>query len=60
MMGELFTFLVAHPDRLPDTYREIAAAEPAHRVVCDYIAGMTDSFLRRTYEQMLAPTPPRS
>lgn len=59
MMGELFGFLVAHPDRLPDTYRETVAAEPPHRAVCDYIAGMTDSFLRRTYEQMLGPIPPR-
>jgi dGTP triphosphohydrolase len=24
-----------------------------HRVVCDYIAGMTDSFFRRTWQQML-------
>jgi len=59
MMGELFEFLVAHPDRLPDTYREIVVTEPPHRVVCDYIAGMTDSFLRRTYEQVLGPTPPQ-
>lgn len=59
MMGELFEFLVAHPDRLPDAYREIVATEPPHRVVCDYIAGMTDSFLRRTYEQLLGPTRPQ-
>ena len=26
------------------------ADEPAHRVVCDYIAGMTDGFFHRTYE----------
>jgi dGTP triphosphohydrolase len=26
---------------------------PAHRVVCDYIAGMTDSFFRRTWLQMV-------
>jgi dGTP triphosphohydrolase len=28
-------------------------AEPAYRVVCDYIAGMTDAFFQRTYQQML-------
>jgi len=53
LIGELFQFFVEHPDRLPAQYREQALAEPAHRVVCDYIAGMTDAFLRRTYEQTI-------
>jgi dGTPase len=60
MMAQLFQFLLDHPDRLPDDYRERAEAEPPHRLVCDYIAGMTDSFFHRTFEQMLGPTPPRS
>ncbi len=60
MMAELFQFLLKHPDRLPDAHREPAGAEPPHRLVCDYIAGMTDSFFYRTYEQMLGPSPPRS
>jgi dGTPase len=51
MLGELFRFFLDHPDRLPPPYCQQALAEPAHRVVCDYIAGMTDSFFRRTYEQ---------
>jgi len=49
MIGELFGFFLEHPERLPEPYRE--STEPAHRVVCDYIAGMTDSFFHRTYEQ---------
>ncbi len=59
MMAELFEFFLEHPDRLPDSYRETAAGEAPHRVVCDYIAGMTDAFFHRTYEQMLSATPPR-
>ncbi|HXA04487.1 MAG TPA: dNTP triphosphohydrolase [Bryobacteraceae bacterium] len=59
MMAELFAFFLEHPDRLPDSYREMAAGEAPHRVVCDYIAGMTDAFFHRTYEQMLSATPPR-
>jgi dGTPase len=51
-IGELFRFFLDHPGRLPESYRE--NPEPAHRVVCDYIAGMTDAFFQRTYEQMLA------
>ena len=57
-MAELFEFFLAHPDRLRELHRETTAAEPPHRVVCDYIAGMTDSFFRRTYEQMLGTGAP--
>jgi dGTPase len=55
LISNLFQFFLENPGRLPQPYAEQALAEPAHRVVCDYIAGMTDAFLRRTYEQMLGP-----
>ncbi len=53
MISDLFQFFLEHPGRMPESYREAANDEPPHRVVCDYIAGMTDGFLRRTHEQML-------
>jgi dGTPase len=53
MIAELFDFFVEHPERLPASYGELIPAEPAYRVVCDYIAGMTDGFFQRTYRQML-------
>jgi dGTPase len=52
-IGRLFRFYVDRPDRLPQPYCEQARTEPVHRVVCDYIAGMTDVFFSRTYEQMI-------
>jgi dGTPase len=52
-IAELFEFFLEHPERLPASHRESIPAEPAYRVVCDYIAGMTDGFFRRTYQQML-------
>jgi dGTPase len=55
MIGELFQWFLDHPDRLPEPYHQTALAEPAHRVVCDYIAGMTDGFFRRVYEQQIGP-----
>jgi dGTPase len=60
MIGELFDFFLEAPERLPDAYREQSRGEPAHRVVCDYIAGMTDGFFYRTYEQMLGVRRPLS
>lgn len=53
MVGELFQFFLDHPDRLPPSYREQAGEEPLYRLICDYIAGMTDGFFRRIYEQHL-------
>jgi len=54
-MKELFQWFVAHPETLPETYRERATGPKGPRVVCDYIAGMTDLFFHRTYTQVLGP-----
>ena len=54
MVEELFQYFAADPDRLPEPYRTQARSQPHHRVVCDYLAGMTDAFLRRTHEQIFA------
>ena len=40
----------AHPDKLPPGYVDSLSASPVHRVVCDYIAGMTDGFFLRSWE----------
>jgi len=50
MLDELFRYFLDHPDRLPAFYSEQAAGRPRHRVVCDYIAGMTDGFFLRTHQ----------
>jgi len=44
-LDELFSFYMAHPDKMPPGYAGRARTEPLHRVVCDYIAGMTDHYL---------------
>jgi dGTPase len=51
IVGELFEFWMKHPEELPRSYREQAGGEPLARVVCDYIAGMTDNFITAQYEQ---------
>jgi dGTPase len=53
-LDALFGFLLSHPDRMPKNYAEQTDTEPPHRVVCDYIAGMTDHFLLRQYHELLA------
>jgi dGTPase len=52
MIGDLFGFFIENPGSMPLHYREQSQGEPAHRVVCDYIAGMTDGFFHRTYDSL--------
>lgn len=52
-IAQLFEFWVEHPDKLPENYVESLAHAPVHRVVCDYIAGMTDGYFERCYRQAM-------
>ena len=45
VVTETFDYLVAHPDALPPSYQDKTAHEKPVRVVCDYIAGMTDHYV---------------
>jgi len=53
-LGELFRFYLEHPDRMPAQYAEAARQEQLHRVICDYIAGMTDHFMLRQCRELLS------
>ena len=58
-LDALFGFFLEHPDRMPKFHADLARTQPPHRVVCDYIAGMTDHFLLRQCHELLgAPEPP--
>ncbi len=60
-LDSLFGFFLDHPERMPKYYADLARTEPPHRVVCDYIAGMTDHFLLRQCHELLgAPEPPQA
>ena len=49
VVTSLFDFWVAQPSELPAGYAGEIAAEGLARVVADYIAGMTDSFILQQY-----------
>ncbi len=51
-IGAVFERFMEEPELLPANYLEESAGQPAHRLVCDYIAGMTDGFLVRTFSQL--------
>ena len=52
-LDELFLFYLAHPEKMPRGYTDRARTEPAHRVVCDYIAGMTDNYLLQQHSEQI-------
>lgn len=51
IIADLFDLWMKHPEKLPVSYQEKAEVEPRARVVCDYIAGMTDNFIYEQYEK---------
>jgi dGTPase len=55
VVGDLFGYWLAHPEALPPAYQRKAGDEPLARVVCDYIAGMTDNFILEQHERLIAP-----
>jgi dGTPase len=54
VVGELFNFWMENPKSLPNNYQEKAKEESLPRVICDYIAGMTDNFIFEQYEKYCA------
>jgi dGTPase len=49
IVRELFEHWTSRPQALPASYQEKTRHEPLPRVVCDYIAGMTDNFIQEQY-----------
>ena len=53
LVRSLFAYYLDHPDAVPAEYRATPGDAPTH--VADYIAGMTDRYALRTYEQLFLP-----
>jgi dGTPase len=55
IVGDLFTHWMRHPESLPPAYAELIENETeiAARVVCDYIAGMTDNFILEQHQRLI-------
>ena len=51
-MSWLFEHFVVNQASMPANYEDAALERPRHRVVCDYIAGMTDGFFNRIYTEV--------
>ncbi len=51
----LFEVYLKNPEQLPHTTRSRLKTEDPHRVICDYIAGMTDRYALDEYEKLFHP-----
>ena len=51
VVTELFNFWMENPKTLPHHYQEKAKEESLPRMICDYIAGMTDHFIFEQHEK---------
>jgi dGTPase len=55
IVRDLFQAFVAEPRQLPPRYQEQIGREGVHRVVCDYVAGMTDRFALDEHRKLFDP-----
>lgn len=55
MIRELFLYLMTKPEILPCDFQEVIESDGVERVVLDYIAGMTDRYAVRKFQQLFVP-----
>ena len=53
---ELFNVYLKRPTQLPPTTQKQFEKESPHRVICDYVAGMTDRFALDEYKKLFDPS----
>lgn len=57
MIQQLYAYYIEHPELLPEQYLQSIDDEntPKEQVVCDYIAGMTDNYAVKKFEEYFVP-----
>lgn len=55
LVQELYGYYTANPDKLPPDKEGLVTTEGLERVVCDYIAGMTDNYAISLYQYIFVP-----
>jgi dGTPase len=58
VITELFNAYVAEPRQMPEAMQTRLKETSLHRVVCDYVAGMTDRFALQEYAKLFDPREP--
>jgi dGTPase len=56
ILKSLYEYYMRHPDQLPENFRPQLDFDGIERVVCDYVACMTDKFAIYKYEELFIPS----
>lgn len=55
MIEKLFQYYMKNPEQMPSEFLQIAEEEGTERAVCDYIAGMSDNYSVKIFNQLFVP-----
>lgn len=58
MVKSLYEYYISHVEEMPEEFVHMIkqSGEIPHRVVCDYISGMSDPYSVAVYEELFVPS----
>ncbi len=56
ILKKLYEYYVKHPEKLPEDFLPQLDFDGMERIVCDYIAGMTDKYALHVFSQIFIPS----
>lgn len=55
MLEKIYSYYIEHIDEMPEEYISIAQTYGNERAVCDYIAGMSDTYALKVFNKLFVP-----
>ena len=55
MLLQIYNYFINHVDEMPEEYINIANEDGIERAVCDYIAGMSDTYALKIFNKLFVP-----
>ena len=55
MLINIYNYYIGHIDEMPEDYINIAQSDGEERAVCDYIAGMSDTYALKIFNKLFVP-----
>lgn len=55
MLHKIYSYYISNVDEMPEEYISIADTDGKERAVCDYIAGMSDTYALKVFNKLFVP-----
>lgn len=55
MLERIYCYYIQHIDKMPEEFVKIAETDGDERAVCDYIAGMSDNYALKVFNNLFVP-----